>query len=94
MIPSAGCLPMSNVLNNQLDPSFLQLNPLQRPVACYGLEMPIENPNPAFNESMPEQVSTSDTLGDQYLSVSTHLTKKKRNEMQLLSTTCTASAYN
>ncbi|KAF3332791.1 transcription factor bHLH63 [Carex littledalei] len=70
MIPTnAGCLPLSNVLNNQLDPSFLQFNPLQRPAACYGLEMPIENPNPAFNGSMPEQVSASDTLGDQYLSV-------------------------
>jgi hypothetical protein len=64
MIPSnAGCL------NNQLDPTFLQFNPLQRPAACYGLEMPIENPNPVFNGSIPEPVSASDTLGDQYLSV-------------------------
>lgn len=81
MIPSnAGCLPMSNVLNNQLDQTFLQFNPLQRPAACYGLEMPIENPNLAFNGSMPEQVSASDTLGDQYLSVSTHQKKLKKKK--------------
>jgi hypothetical protein len=62
---------MINVLSNQLDQALLQFNPLQRPTACYGLEMPIENTNPPFNGSIPEQVSASDTLGDQYLSVST-----------------------
>ncbi|KAJ1691435.1 hypothetical protein LUZ63_015590 [Rhynchospora breviuscula] len=69
IIPSnTSCLPMVNVLNNPLDLSLLQFNSLQRPANCYAFEMPIENPNPAVNGSITEQVSASDTLGDQYLS--------------------------